>query len=103
MQHDVLSARRGVKDNYSDWVEQVCPCAANALVDMTYSLHEGAMAEFLTFNSLIEDGNWDRAALDLVTGTRWCFRNQAWCDRIVTLIKSCNVHQNTFGSYYYEQ
>ena len=72
MQHDLESARRGVKDIYGDWIGDVCPCANNALVDMTYSLHQGAMAELWTFNSLIAQGNWDHAALDLVTGTYWC-------------------------------
>ena len=38
----------------------------------------------------MHEGNWDHAALDLVTGTYWCPRNKAWCDRVVTLIKSCN-------------
>ena len=49
--------------------------ANNALVDMTYSLHQGRMSEFVDFNSLISDGNWDAAVLDLVTGTYWCQQN----------------------------
>ena len=72
MEHDVHSARRGVKDIYGGWIEGVCPCANNALVDMTYSLHQGAMAELWSFNSLMHEGNWDHAALDLVTGSYWC-------------------------------
>ena len=53
MQRDLNSARRGVKELYTDWVGKVCPCAAHALVDMTYSLHEGGMEEFVNFNSLM--------------------------------------------------
>ena len=53
MKYDLESARRGVKDIYGDWIGDVCPCAKNALVDMTYSLKQNAMAEFWTFNSLL--------------------------------------------------
>jgi len=75
MQRDLDSARRGVKEIYGSWINEVCPCAANALVDMTYSLHKGRMVEFENFNSLILGEDWDSAALDLVTGTAWCFEN----------------------------
>ena len=88
MNQDVERARQGAKNIYGDSV--TCPCAQNVLVDMTYNLGEAGLAQFTTFNSLIEAGNWDAAADDLQTGTLWCSQVGNRCDRNMKLIKSCD-------------
>ena len=53
MQQDVERARQGKEDIYGSG-SVGCACADNVLVDMTYNLGEGGLADFTTFNSLIE-------------------------------------------------
>ena len=86
-------ARNCEKDIYGNKIS--CACAKNVLVDMCYNLGEGGLSGFYTFNSLMEQGEWDEAANDLETQTLWCSQVGTRCTRDADIIRGCDSNSIT--------
>ena len=84
---EVDVARQGEQQIYGNTI--TCSCAKSVLVDMTYNLGEAGLASFTTFNSLMEQGQWDAAADDL-SGTLWCSQVGSRCTRDQDQIRQCD-------------
>ena len=82
----VSSAEAGEQSIYGN---VSCYCAKEVLVDMTYNLGVSGLSGFYTFNSYIEEQNWDAAADDLY-GTLWCSQVGNRCSRDAEQIRACD-------------
>ena len=84
---EVDQARAGEESIYGSTTG--CKCADYVLVDMDYNLGTAGLASFTTFQSYIEEQDWDAAADDLYT-TLWCSQVGTRCDRDAEQIRGCD-------------
>ena len=55
---------------------------------MTYNLGKAGLASFNTFDSLVKQGQWAKAAAD-GRGTKWCSQTGSRCTRDMAQLEKC--------------